>query len=70
MKALAGVDQLWVAKGKRMTHVDLKNERPPDKQLVALLTGPTGNLRAPAIRRGRKLFVGFHPEAYRENLLA
>ena len=40
---------------------------PPDKDtLLSHLLGPTGNLRAPAIRKGKTLYVGFNEEAYRE----
>jgi hypothetical protein len=30
--------------------------------------GPTGNLRAPALRTGKTLLVGFNEEAYRQIL--
>ncbi len=30
------------------------------------MLGPTGNLRAPAIRVGKNWLIGFHEEAYRE----
>jgi hypothetical protein len=33
--------------------------------LLAALLGPTGNLRAPTIRRGMMLLVGFDEEMYR-----
>ena len=62
---LKDVDQLYVAKGKRVVHVDLKREQPPRTELLGLLLGPTGNLRAPTARIGRTLVVGFNEEAYR-----
>jgi hypothetical protein len=34
--------------------------------VVALLLGPTGNLRAPMLRIGRQLVIGFHEEMYAE----
>ena len=37
--------------------------------VVGVLLGPTGNLRAPALRVGRTLLVGFSEEVYREQLL-
>jgi arsenate reductase-like glutaredoxin family protein len=58
------VDDLYVAKGKKVTHVDLKKDRPDRATLLALLLGPSGNLRAPTIRAGRTLLVGFEPETY------
>ena len=41
----------------------------PGAALVAALLGPTGNLRAPALRVGKTLLVGFSEEVYREQLL-
>ena len=37
--------------------------------VVDALLGPTGNLRAPALRVGKTLLVGFSEEVYREALL-
>jgi arsenate reductase-like glutaredoxin family protein len=62
------VDELYVAKGKKVLHFDLRKERPSDTELADLLIGPTGNLRAPTIRRGRKLIVGFDPDTYKKVL--
>jgi arsenate reductase-like glutaredoxin family protein len=39
------------------------------KELVDAMLGPTGNLRAPALRVGKTLLVGFHEDAYRDHLL-
>src|SRR5215468_5128602 len=64
LDVLKGVDQLYVAKGKRVVHVDLAKAKPPRAELLALLLGPTGNLRAPRIRKGRALIVGFDEETY------
>ena len=56
---LAGVDGLYAVKGKRVVHVDLRKDRPDRAALLGLLLGPTGNLRAPTLRKGRTLLVGF-----------
>jgi hypothetical protein len=61
---LKGVDQLYVAKGKKVVHVDLARARPPRAELLGLLLGPTGNLRAPTLRKGRTLLVGFDEATY------
>ena len=47
-----------------MVQVDLKVSRPGRAELLALLLGPTGGLRAPTLRVGRTLLVGFSEEAY------
>jgi arsenate reductase-like glutaredoxin family protein len=63
------VDELWVTRGKKIVHLNLKQDSIGDAELASLLLGPTGNLRAPAMRRGRKLFVGFEPTALAGALL-
>jgi len=62
------VDEIWVARGKTAVHVDLKTSRPPRAELLALLLGPTGALRAPTLRVRRTLLVGFNAEAYTKTL--
>ena len=61
---LKDVDEIYVAKGKRVVHLDLKREKPPRAELLGLLLGPTGNLRAPTLRKGRTLIVGFDEATY------
>ena len=61
---LKGVDQLYVAKGKKVVHVDLARTKPPRAELLGLLLGPTGNLRAPTLRKDRTLLVGFDEATY------
>jgi arsenate reductase-like glutaredoxin family protein len=59
--------EIHVAKGKRVVRVDMKAQ-PSDEELLALLIGPSGYLRAPVIRKGTVLLVGFDEGAYREVL--
>ena len=63
-----GIDTLVAAKGKKVETFDLKTARPDDATLLARLMGPTGNLRAPTVRIGRTLVVGFNEQAYRKLL--
>jgi len=65
---LAKVDEIHVARGKRVTHVDLRKSRPAKSELLELLLGPTGNLRAPTLRKGRALLVGFDEATYKQVL--
>ncbi|REJ96588.1 MAG: hypothetical protein DWQ35_04370 [Planctomycetota bacterium] len=67
-KLARGVDQLYVAKGKSVKHLSLKKDKPSDADLKKLLIGPSGNLRAPTLRKGKKLLVGFHEQTYAEEL--
>ena len=68
LNVLAGVDELYAAKGKRVVHVDFRKGRPDRTALLALLLGPTGNLRAPTLRKGRTLLVGFDETTYKQVL--
>ena len=61
---LKDVDALYAVKGKKVVHVDLKQEKPDKATLLGLLLGPTGNLRAPTLRKGRTLIVGFDEATY------
>jgi arsenate reductase-like glutaredoxin family protein len=57
-----------VARGKKVDTFDMRRDPPDDDTLAKALLGPTGNLRAPALRTGRTLLVGFGEEAYRQVL--
>ena len=52
-----------VAKGKKIATFDMKRDPPDDATLLANMLGPTGNLRAPTMRLGQTLFVGFNEDA-------
>lgn len=55
-----------MAKGKKVVHFNMKKDPPDDDALAKHLLGPTGNLRAPTLRVGKKLIVGFNQEMYEE----
>ena len=61
---LSDVDEIYASKGKNVVHIDLNREKPSNEALSALLLGPTGNLRAPTLKKGRTLIVGFDPATY------
>lgn len=56
-------DKVLVAKGKKVVEFDMK-DGPDDETLLKSLLGPSGNLRAPTLRRGKTLLVGFSDELY------
>jgi arsenate reductase-like glutaredoxin family protein len=62
------VDRVVAGRGKKVVAFDMKNDPPDDDTLLAYLLGPTGNLKAPTLRRGKTLLVGFNEEAYRQTL--
>jgi arsenate reductase-like glutaredoxin family protein len=68
LKLAKSVHKIVAAKGKAITVIDLKADKPDDDTLAAVLLGPTGNLRAPTARVGKTLLVGFNPDAYQEVL--
>jgi len=61
------VETVVVAKGKKVLTFDMRNP-PEDDILAAALLGPTGNLKAPTLLRGRTLLVGFGEAAYQQVL--
>jgi arsenate reductase-like glutaredoxin family protein len=64
LKLAREASRIIAARGKSVVEFDLKNNPPDDDTLLKHLLGPTGNLRAPTIRIGKTLLVGFHPEAF------
>ena len=56
--------EVYTAKGKTVVHFDLKKDKPGDDELAKVVLGPTGNLRAPALRIGKTLIVGFNKDTY------
>jgi len=64
LRLVREASELYVAKGKRVVRVDLKGSPPSDDELAALVLGPSGTLRAPALRRGATLLIGFDPATY------
>ena len=55
-----------MGRGKRVVTFDMKKHPPDDETLLAHILGPTGNLKAPTLRKGDLLLVGFGEAAYRE----
>lgn len=55
-------------KGKNIVTFDMIKSKPTDEELLAVLMGPTGNLRAPTARIGKTLLVGFNKDTYAKYL--
>ena len=66
LKLAHSVERVVAARGKKVVVFDMTNEPPDDETLAAHLLGPTGNLKAPTLRIGDTLLVGFGEEAYRQ----
>jgi arsenate reductase-like glutaredoxin family protein len=63
-QVLSEANKIHVAKGKKALTFDTKKDPPERAELLKHVLGPSGNLRAPAIRAGKTLLVGFNVEAY------
>ena len=59
---LKSVSTVIICKGKKSVEMKAAEAKPDD------LKGPTGNFRAPMLRRGRTLLVGFNEEALKRLL--
>lgn len=55
-----------VAKGKKVDTFQPGGKAP--KACVDAMLGPTGNLRAPTIRKGKTVLVGFNEDVYSDAL--
>ncbi len=63
---LKGVEEVFSMRGKQLIRLHLKKDQVTEAQLHAAILGPFGNLRAPALRKGKTLIVGFNEETYRK----
>jgi hypothetical protein len=66
---LADITDLYVAKGRKTIHFDLANDRPSDDEILGVILGRSGTLRAPAIRKGSTFVVGFNPDILSDTIL-
>ena len=55
--------KVYVAKGKKVD--EWKPAGKANAEAVAAMLGPTGNLRAPCLRVGKTVIVGFNEDLYR-----
>ena len=53
-----------MASGKKIIEFDPATAE--KEALLKAVIGPSGNLRAPALRRGATVYIGFHPTMYSE----
>lgn len=68
MEILRSMEELHVTKGTRVLDINLQEQALSDADLKALIIGPSGKLRAPAIKTGKKLIVGFDEQMYSRQL--
>jgi len=63
LKLAREMNEVYATKGKAVIHLDMRTN-PSDDEVAALVVGPSGNLRAPTVRRGKTLLVGFDAATY------
>lgn len=59
---LSAAQEVYVVKGKNVLH--FKTKSAPLDDILAVALGPTGNLRAPAWRKGKTIVIGFDEATY------
>jgi arsenate reductase-like glutaredoxin family protein len=64
LKLVKASHRVVIAKGKKVVTLDIRRDSPDDRTLLTYLLGPTGKLRAPTLRVGDTLLIGFNQEAY------
>ena len=69
LRMARSASRVVAAKGKNVVTFDMKKAPPDDEALAAAVLGPTGNLRAPTLRVGKTLLVGFNEQMYRSTLV-
>ena len=69
LTVLEGIEHLHVAKGSKVLRFSLSHDRPTNVALFGLLLGRSGKLRAPTIRTGATLLVGYNLELLETGLL-
>jgi arsenate reductase-like glutaredoxin family protein len=47
-----------------VVELNLKKDTHTETEILKLILGPTGNLRAPTLKCGKTLVVGFNEEMY------
>jgi len=60
---IRGAAKIYVAKGKKLEEFPGGTA---SKELIAKMLGATGNLRAPTIKVGKTLLVGYDEETYKK----
>lgn len=59
---------IHAARGKKIVDVDQRKTDMTTEDILKLVLGPTGNLRAPTLIVGKKMIVGFNETMYQEIL--
>lgn len=61
-QVVAGANKIYVASGKSIVEYDLPTAN--KEEVLAKITGRTGNLRAPALKQGNVFYIGYNADLY------
>jgi hypothetical protein len=59
---LADAEKVYITSGKKT--IEFAPESAEKEEVLKKATGRTGNLRAPALRRGAVFYIGYNDELY------
>jgi arsenate reductase-like glutaredoxin family protein len=59
---VANATQIFIASGKKI--LEYRPTAASKEEIMAKIVGRTGNLRAPTIRRGTTLYIGYNTDLY------
>lgn len=59
---VAGSRKVYVASGKKIIEFDPATA--DKEEMLKLITGRSGNLRAPTVKRGNNFYIGFNADMY------
>ena len=68
LKLVSDANHLFITRSTKVLHFDLKREQPDQELLLELMMGRSGKLRAPTIKVGKTLVVGFDQATYEQVL--
>jgi len=68
LELIGQASRLIVARGKKVLTFNPSRGSLDEDEVLKAVIGPSGNLRAPAIRRGKTLLIGFNEEAFEKAL--
>jgi hypothetical protein len=66
LKLARSVKRVVAGRGKNLVTFDMTKDPPDEETLTSYLLGPTGALKAPTLKIGDTLLVGFNKAAYEQ----
>lgn len=61
---LKGMQEIHSSRGKKVSYLKIDIIKKQKGDIEKMILGPTGNLRAPSIIKGKTLIIGFNEETY------